>query len=331
MHTRPTFMSSRGRAGYTLIEVIAALVIAVLLFAALYSAFAVFMRQTEAGRNTVAETEEVRAMFARLTDDITSHLGPLDTRAVRLPKTFFEKPPAESTESSTTTDPAAQGTSGTTTNQTTQQTGQQGSTSTSNQQGTTSGAKTDGSTAQTEETKESETNNDYAFFNLGVYGDAETLTLFIVRPPDLKVAQKSGLPTPALGDLLRVSYWVAYGADGPIGLARQEVKIATSYDALSVLPFDGPNQEQYIIAPKVVQVSFEYFDGTAWSATWDGGQFGTDGKTPLGPPRAIAVMMVVRSTDMIDGDYQYKTYRQVIALPAANGIVQENTDAFMEP
>ena len=40
-----------------------------------------------------------------------------------------------------------------------------------------------------------------------------------------------------------------------------------------------------IIASEVVGVAFRYFDGTAWQDTWDGSIMGTDGMTPVGPPR----------------------------------------------
>jgi hypothetical protein len=123
--------------------------------------------------------------------------------------------------------------------------------------------------------------------------------------------------------LRRISYWLSGGDGSPLGLARQEVKIETSDDALSTVPPDIPDEPSYVIAEEVRSLNFQYFDGTNWQDSWDGTALGgSDGMTPLGPPMAIAITigLVPPSTEKRGGkEPELKYYRHVVALPSANG------------
>ena len=67
----------RVRSGYTLLEVLIASAIGVLLLAALYFAFDLTLRSSDAGRTLVAESDLNRAVINRMTLDLSSPLGVL--------------------------------------------------------------------------------------------------------------------------------------------------------------------------------------------------------------------------------------------------------------
>lgn len=89
--------------------------------------------------------------------------------------------------------------------------------------------------------------------------------------------------------------------------------MVTSDDA-SVLPPDIPNEDSYVEAPEVQNLTFSYFDGTNWQDSWDGTTTGSDGVTPIGPPMAVAITI-----DIASPSGKVKTYRHVVSLMTANG------------
>src|SRR5262245_7202467 len=64
------------RSGYTLLEVILASAIAVGLMSGLYMAMNASLQQMQAGREVVEQSSLSRALFARITNDLTPSLGP---------------------------------------------------------------------------------------------------------------------------------------------------------------------------------------------------------------------------------------------------------------
>lgn len=152
-------------------------------------------------------------------------------------------------------------------------------------------------------------------FNAGVEGDSSVLTIYVSRVPPKASAfgGAEGQPT-GTSDLKRISYWLA--ADG--GLARQEFDRVTADDDSSALPPDIPDEQRYIVAPEVVDLSFRYFDGNAWTDSWFGSTLGADEATPIGPPRAVEITMTLRVPGSDAGDEKRKTFRHVVAIGAAN-------------
>ena len=123
---------------------------------------------------------------------------------------------------------------------------------------------------------------------------------------------------PVASDLRRVTYWMASTG----GLARQEIKLATSDDALVTVPPDIPDEANLVIADEVQSVTFRYFDGTAWQDSWDGTQSGSGSGSPMGPPLAVEITLVIAtpsSQSQIGDTANVKTYRHVVAIPTANG------------
>jgi prepilin-type N-terminal cleavage/methylation domain-containing protein len=155
-------------------------------------------------------------------------------------------------------------------------------------------------------------------FNGGVQGDNAVLTVWTSRLPNLPTgsdAANADSQQLNSSDLRRITYWLVDGQ----GLARQETDrvSASEDDADAALPPNVPDEGKYILAPEVTDLNFRYFDGESWQDSWDGTVLGTDGKTPMGPPRAIEVTMSVRrpGADPND-DSAIKQYRQVIPINA---------------
>jgi hypothetical protein len=143
-------------------------------------------------------------------------------------------------------------------------------------------------------------------FNLGVQGDETSLSLYVSRYP-----REAWLGQTVVSDLVRITYWQTAG-----GLARQEVKVATSDEELGVVPPNVDNEAAYVIAEDVKGVKFEYFNGQSWDLEWYGDTPGADGKTPIGPPAAIKITLYIGR----DGEEQ-RVYEHVIAIPTANNFV----------
>lgn len=280
------------RSAFTLLEVLLAAAIGVVLLAALYTAMSVQLQHAQAARQVVEQGNLVRAIVARLGNDVTSNLGPQNVGSTP-------------DNSSASAGPPAAASSGT---------GTSGAASSSTSSGS-SGGTAGGTGASTP----SVTTNSQVSFNLGVQGDTTHLTLYTSRVPrEVIQAQQTGTVDPVnplgISDLRRISYWLVDGA----GLARQEVYQVTSDDVMNAVPPNIPDEANYVIAEEVKSLGFSYFDGTSWQDTWDGTAIGADGQTPIGPPLAIAINLAIAQP----GTQNVKNYRHVVFIPMANGVGQ---------
>lgn len=296
---------SAARPGFTLLEVVVAMSIGVLLLGALYMSLNVLMHQMRSGREIIEHTAVARALLTRISSDIRAQLAPVDPRIVSA-----EAIQAAAT-GDTTSDSASTGSSSSTSGTSSSSTADSSSKSTS-----TSSPSSSGSTSSSDSSSDASASADTsgaALFNLGVQGDSTILHLYISQSP--KDADKN--PTSTLSDLRRVSYWLAGTAEAPLGLARYEVKLATSSDGLSTqVPENG---SPFVISKQVSDVTFEYFDGTAWLPAWDGASLMADGKTPQGPPVAVAVTLTIKSPALRPGVQRQSTLRHVVFLAPSNG------------
>jgi hypothetical protein len=130
---------------------------------------------------------------------------------------------------------------------------------------------------------------------------------------------------PLVSDLRAVSYWMMDG----VGLARQEIKTATSQEFVNQLEqqLTYPSDPQYLLAAEVRSVSFRYWDGTEWNDTWDSTQFGPDGITPIGPPIAVEVTLGLEAPRNMTNREDLRYYTHVYAVTAANGMTSQITSA----
>ncbi len=147
-------------------------------------------------------------------------------------------------------------------------------------------------------------------FNGGIMGDVDTLTMFVSRVPGTTRLGSDADAAPNGGsDIRRVSYWLV--ADK--GLACQDISRVTADDETTQLPPDVQDDVAAVIAPEVVGLEFHYFDGANWADSWDGTIVGADGVTPTGPPRAVKVVIGIKTPSG-----KVRTFTHVIAIQAAN-------------
>jgi type II secretory pathway pseudopilin PulG len=292
----------RGRSGFTLVELVLATTIAMLLLGALYVAVDMQLRFAQNSRDLVEESTLARALLARIDSDASQVVGLSNPGRFRIAAGADALADPSATGSSTSTTP-------TTTPSTT------GTTSSTSSTSASSSTSSSTSSSSSTSTTDSGTSTNIVI-PLGVQGDSETLHLFVSRFPRELYVNPNSDTQPVVSDLRRISYWLPDGQDSTTGLARQEVPLVTSDDALQNLPPGIDNESSYVIADEVRELNFQYFDGTNWQDSWDSTVPGADGVTPIGSPCAIAVTVGVARPG---ANGNLKTYRHVIAIQTANG------------
>ncbi len=282
-------MRRKVRSGYTLLEVLLALAIAVMLLIAVYSVIGYQLRQAQAGRDLVEQAALARAILNKMERDVVSTLSLGDPARYRRPP-----PPAPISDETSGMSGMGGGASG--------MSGMGGAsggmsgTSTGNMSSTTSS-----SSGMTEEIVMQST----VTLPLGVIGYDSELHLFTSKYPVELFTGDGGM---LVSDQRRISYWINEG-----GLYRAELRQVTSEEGASTnLPSD--NLDQYLLAPEVRSLEISYFDGASWSNSWNSTEPGPDGKTPLGSPRAIKIRLGLPRRP---GSEDLKFHTHMILIPTA--------------
>ena len=267
------------RRGYTLLEVLLASVVAVVLLGALYAALEVTLVRMDINRNVIVANDLSRAVFNRLTADVSNTLGPLPPKSGGDGTTGSAATPAVTATPVATADTTA----------------------------------TDA--AMPDEGGSPATAGVDIPLAAGVVGTDKQLSLFLSRLPtaltDLDVINTADVGLPS--DLRKVTYYLA--TDG--GLARQEQPWVTADGVWNATDPDRTNEAAEVIAPEVIDATFEYYDGGTWQSSWDGSLTAIDGTSLTGPPRAIRVTLVLEFAAR--GVLQQKRVSQTIPLRAAVG------------
>jgi len=269
----------RPRAGFTLLEVLLASAIAVFLLGALYVAFDMTLRQTDAGREAAAHGDLGRAIVNRMSIDLSGCLGQLQ------PNSGGASTGSQSSGSSSSgTSSTASGTS------TTAATAS--STATTSTAAMSSTATTGSSSTTTTNSAMSSLAPDFPF-QAGVYGSNQQLTLFLSRVPPSLLSNETiaGGTDQQPSDQLRVIY---YPSSSGQGLCRQVRQWVTADGVRNSTDPDPGTEQDDLLAEEVTDVQFEYFDGASWQTAWDGSQTQSDGVTLQGPPRAIRVTLTIQ-------------------------------------
>lgn len=307
-----------SRSGFTLLEVVLATAIAVLLLGALYVAVDMLLGSMQQSRDMVDESTLSQALFNRMDKDVSQVIGLPD------PARYRFQNGQDTPDISSSSNNGAGGANASGAGANASGAGQSGSASSSGTSSTGALSSFGDSSAIT---------NGQGTINIvlpfGVMGDSETLHLFVSNLPREVFASgysfadmaNGAYTPPTAGDVRRISYWLAGGADSPAGLARQDVGVSTGDDALQSLPPGLDNDPAYVIADEVRGLSFQYFDGQQWWDTWDSTQAGPDGVTPIGSPVAINVTVTV-ALPRTPGQAQesVRTYQHTLYIPSANGI-----------
>ncbi len=194
--------------------------------------------------------------------------------------------------------------------------------------------------------------------NLGLYGTQTEINFDISRIPRQEEYQtlytsdsiNELLDIPS--DVKMVSYYVRLG-DATVSNSAQDV-FNTSGNvaglmrrqlsrAITSYAVDNGNTEQLqksdqLLAPEVVAIEFQYFDGYEWLAEWDSESYQS-------LPLAIEVLLTLKSTspyhsggvvnafytdEISDGQASAVTYRLVVRLPVGKIRPLDDTDQGME-
>jgi prepilin-type N-terminal cleavage/methylation domain-containing protein len=320
-----------ARSGYTLLEMVLAMAIGLLLLAGLYVALDTTLRQQRIGRTRAQQSALVRDLLGRIERDITCHLPPLDPKLNPQAVQLSSGTTSSSSSSSGTGSGGTGGASGAGGGGASGGGGGGASGAGGGAGGGGSGGMSGGTAASATGGLSYQAPNPTGpvVFNLQLQGDATQLSLYITRVPSEVFYNfnntQNTQPSPVVSDLRRVTYWLAgAGGNPPLGLARQELQVATTYDALTLFDPGQVSEQDFVIAPEVLDLSFEYFDGTQWWDTWDGTVLQEDGVTPQGPPAAVAINLTIRRADAAKSD-QGVSYRHVVALPTANNFITAAT------
>jgi prepilin-type N-terminal cleavage/methylation domain-containing protein len=301
------------RRGFTLLEVVLALSVGVLLLGGLYVAVDVQLRHARAGRSIVEKATLARSILVRIDADIAATATLIDSERFRIANNLVL------TSSGFTTLPAGAGGSSSG-GSGSGGSGTSGATATAGASTTAANSTTSNGSSSTSSTNGT---TDNIVLPLSVQGDSTSLNLYLARVPREALPTDASVTPPIVSDLRRVSWWLPTS-----GLARQEVNIETSVDALDNLPPGIPDEDSYVIAPEVKNVQFQYFDGTDWQDTWDCTTLGADNVTPIGPPVAIAITLDIENPQdgVHDDDPPTKRYRHVVACYGANGTTPQPTN-----
>jgi prepilin-type N-terminal cleavage/methylation domain-containing protein len=285
------------RSAFTLLEVLLALVIAVLLLIAVYSVIGYQLTAVQTGRSVIERTTLSRSLANRMTMDIHAAVALCDAARYRRPQALLAQ--LNTVLSALTAPETGSGT---------------GSGSGS---GSGSGAPTGESGATGSDMPSTPApSTEPVTLPLGVLGTSEQLHLYITRVPTESFSSPSAVESNMLtSDLRRVTYWLS-----DQGLCRYEARTITSEEGLNpTIPSDTTKS---IMAEEVASLEFSYFDGNAWTDSWDSTQLGADTKTPMGSPRAIAIRMGVRQPGVKNDTSEPRIYRFVVPIHTANGAPQ---------
>lgn len=286
---------NRKRRGFTLLEVMLSLTLAIILLGAIYAAIEQSWRLTASGRHEMARSQVTRALIKRIAQDV---------RAVM----FVPPPPSdgETDETASTTGTSTAGSASTGTNTT----------------GTATGTTTDTTTTGMTETEPSAK-------SIGIRGDATRIELHISRSRrDLNFAANvdgNNVET-RTSDLQAVTYSLALGGSGSTGGSGL---IRSEGDRLIVQAIESDGGDALTasrsepLAPEVSSLAFRYFDGAAWYTVWDSTENGylpraievSIGFTPVGTRGGPLINVPVSAS--VD------QFRTVILVPVADPFPSE--------
>lgn len=318
------------RGAFTLLELIIALGLTVLLLTAIYGAVSIYMRISIDDNAQLERSRLARSLFRQMALDIQSVVFRASEEG-----TTEESGAADASGSSSTSAGGFSFSSGSTS-----ASGSFSTESTSSSSGATEDAAT-GTTAS-------------PITTVGLFGDQYKLTVHISRPSRDMAYQslQSGLLNARTSDLQSVTYFLADpnagGLEGAVAAnalqgqsaslqSRQVQGLARlAGDELAVNLADLESDVETlatsakILAPEVVSLQFEYFDGISWQTSWDSP---TLGRLPnavaitLGFTRVLtaeeevaqAPSMFAKSSGAPEATGAVVEYRrQVVSLPLAD-------------
>jgi prepilin-type N-terminal cleavage/methylation domain-containing protein len=271
------------RAGFTILELLLASMIAAILLGALYLALNTTLEQTQASRDAADVEDLSRGAFNRISIDLSSVLGPLPAKIA--------------------------GTSG-------------GGGMSMDMTGMTGMDDGSGGETMADPNATAAANLPFHAGIIGVTdGERKYLVIFASRVPNVlstpgalvQGTESSQNPS----DLRRIVYWK--GANG--GLCREERLWITADGVGNSTTPDLSNEAGNTIVDDVVDFNVQYADGSGgWLDDWDGTTSSATGSGMSGPPRAVKVTLTLEFPNpRPGGEPIQKTYVQVIPIRTAPG------------
>lgn len=335
MTTRKRFspsIAARAPAGFTLLEVIVAIALAVLLLAAVYSGLSLYWKYTTAGKDEVERLQLARALLRRIELDLRSVVYH-DAAATGVSTGGSGSGSGSGTGSGSSASGSGTASSGgssssssssSSSNRVTATKASASATSTSSSAASASSASsaTGGSSTSDPATSTTATTPDAAMSSTasGLYGDANTLMMHICKPTRAEMYQAGS----RISDLQAVAYFVAGQGGGTLagsvnggGLARMAgdrllMQMSGQQSTASLLA------QAELLAPEVRSLSFSYYDGTTWTTTWDSA-------AQSGLPKAVEVILELepmkstsgssRSRQAASGSTALTVFQLMVALP----------------
>jgi prepilin-type N-terminal cleavage/methylation domain-containing protein len=276
------------RAGFTLMELLLALGLAAVVAGMMGSLIQIYLINQEKGQDSVRQAQLARAILNMISEDV---------RTVVRPQTFD----ASGLEELLSTDTGSGGGSGGAPSGASPAGGASGAPSTQ----TTAGAATGGGSSGAASGGETADPNAVAGpLPPGIYGTSTSIEIDVSRlpRPDEYFPQLSDPTTGALGDMpsdiKTVGYYIqspqSDGVLDPLATLTQNQAVLESEviapangglvrrsvdRAVTQYAYDMGNSSQLLktgqlIAPEVLAIEFQYFDGTTWMTEWDGSKQG---------------------------------------------------------
>jgi len=263
------------RSGFTLLEVLLALGLAVIVMGLVGSALNTTLRLIESGRVRTERDQLARAILAKIADDVRSRVRyePFD------PSGMMKLSPSTATSSSQSGQSGSTGTNGST--------GGTGASQTSGGSGGSASASSSNNSSSTNSSSQSSTSSTPAVVSTtitGLVGYDTGLQIDIGRIPRLDeyVASRSNNQTsaPPVSDVRRVMYYLANSASSIVsstgtngtsgtGLVRSELNHASAQYTADTGGDATSESNGAVVAPEVLALEFSYFDGSEWISAWD--------------------------------------------------------------
>ncbi len=351
----PRPVINRRRRGYSLLEVLLALALSVVVFAAIATAIQIHLAGLTKQKVLIERKQIARAVLTMVANDLRagiqykaadySGLENLVKTQQLMTNSMLGAAPATGAAAGNAT---AGGTSGT---------GTSGNAGTAGSTGATgggaaaaggagsagaSGAGSNSSTATGDEETEI-IDEENVSFRPAMIGSANVIMIDISRLPRLDqynpmiASAESLVQSPS--DVKSIAYFysdtdggmaekIQFENTAPGGLYRREIDRAVAAYMGDIQLLSAPDPFTKLVAAEVAQIQFRYFDGTDWKSSWDS-------VDEEGFPVAIEINLVIdparsstNNTTYSYGGFDRQTmenFRTVVYLPVSEPVVEEET------
>ncbi len=318
-YRRAPAASVAGRDGFTLLELLLALLLLVALLGAIGLAVGVQLRATDTGRSDVAQAQLARAILRQMADDLRGAI-------------WYEPLDVSSALSGLSGAASSGGLAPGGTNS-----GASGNASPGASTPDTTAAAAQQAVEDTALMEEAPAVTDPSMYPAepGLYGGSDWLEVDVSRLPRTLPGVLGGGASDPLSEVKTIAWYLAGGsstsgqnaatAEGEAvqGLMRRELDRAVTQWASESGQLADLDRQAQLVAAEVVNLQFRYFDGTTWVTEWDSASAG-------GLPWAVEISITLSDAGAVpvaSGSASLNssetTYRLVVALPLAEAALGE--------